>query len=129
MLDEVFGSSYNNQDIEVLNSSGTLKKSVLADILTTQQRVKTRKQSVLILQGLMKSKSDNRVKLMRALTKWKEASLETQVQEILQENQRQNSELYRIKQAHLATVQSFVNSKKEMENKLMRMGQLVASRI
>jgi len=35
MLDEVFGSSYNNQDIEVLNSSGTLKKSVLADILTT----------------------------------------------------------------------------------------------
>lgn len=35
----------------------------------------------------------------------------------------------RIKKAHLATVQSFVNSKRDLESKLVKMGNLVAARV
>ena len=81
MLDEVFGSSFND---DMLNaSSATLKPSILADIMATHQKIKARKQSIVIVRTLLKAKRDKTMKLMKALTKWKETSLSHLVHEVL----------------------------------------------
>lgn len=126
MLNEVFGgTSSRDQDMMNLSLPFHKKTSTLSSQLKTRSLVENRKRTVVMLRALLTSKRDVTIRKCKFFSRWRQSVQEAQVTSIILSSRRQTDEIAKIKQAHLATVQAFANSKSEMENKLVKMAVLI----
>jgi hypothetical protein len=84
---------------------------------------------LVLFRAIVSHKRDTEIKKMKAFMRLKENEIKHTVMQVLQRSEDQSTELKRIKQAHLSTVQAFVNSKTELESKLVRMATLISQKV
>ena len=131
MLEEVFGaSSYRDQDFgNTLSYARKNHTSSLVSLLKQKTKLSNRQRCMVLIKAMIASRRDITIRKARAFSKWKQNSYKHELIRIIQESHMQDQELKKIKQAHVATIQAFVNSKTELEGKLVKMAALIQQKI